>query len=73
MKKVDNYFLKCFGDNLRSIRKQKKITQEQLANDVNIEISQISRIERGVVNTSISNVHLIATALHIETKKMFDF
>jgi len=69
----ENSFLKAFGKNLKNLRKKKGLTQEQLAIDLNIEISQISRIERGVINTSIGNVNAIAKILKIEHKELFDF
>lgn len=66
-------FLKEFGKNLRKIRKSKSITQEKLAFTVGIEISQISRIERGILNTSISTAEAIASAMEIPVKELFDF
>jgi len=72
-KKVDTKFLKLFGENLKIIRERKKITQAQLAIDCDFDVSVISRIERGVVNTSLSNLKLIATALNIDMKELFDF
>jgi len=69
----ENSFLIAFGKNLKNLRKKKGLTQEQLAIDLNIEISQISRIERGVINTSIGNVNAIAKILKIEHKELFDF
>ncbi|RXP61397.1 XRE family transcriptional regulator [Lutibacter sp. HS1-25] len=66
-------FLIAFGKNLRKYRKLKGFTQEQLANDLGIEISQISRIERGVINTSIGNAYTIAKVLKIDIKELFDF
>jgi len=66
-------FLIAFGKNLRKLRKTKGFTQEQLANDLNIEISQISRIERGVINTSIANINSISKILRIDIKELFDF
>lgn len=68
----DNDFLKSFGNHLRKVRKEKKFTQEQLANDIGVEISQISRIERGILNTSISTVNEIAKALNIPLNKLFE-
>jgi len=38
-----------------------------------MEVSQISRIERGVANTSISNIYFIAEALEVEIKDLFEF
>ena len=69
----DEKFLKDFGSNLRKVRTKKSMTQEKLAFSVGIEISQISRIERGILNTSISTIKAIATALDIEVKDLFDF
>ena len=64
--------LKAFGDHLRSIRKESGMTQEQLAFSADLELSQISRIERGVINTSISQLLQIAQALKIHPKELFD-
>ncbi len=69
----DEKFLKDFGSNLRNVRIMKSITQEKLAFSIGIEISQISRIERGILNTSISTIKAIADALDIPLKDLFDF
>lgn len=69
----DIFFLKVFGQNVRKIRKDKGLTQEQLSNDLGMEISQISRIERGVVNTSILNITKIAQVLEIDIEDLFKF
>lgn len=72
-KKVDTTYLISFGKNLKKIRESKNITQAQLAIDCDFDVSVISRIERGVVNTSLSNLKLIAKALNISPKDLFDF
>lgn len=69
----DLAYIKEFGLNLRNLRISKKISQEQLAYMSYIPISQIGRIERGEINTTISTVKAIAFALEIEPKKLFDF
>jgi len=66
-------FIQSFGQNLRKIRKDKGFTQEQLANDADLGIRQISRIERGIINTSISQVFEIAQALKNHPKELFNF
>jgi transcriptional regulator with XRE-family HTH domain len=68
----DSAFLIAFGKNLRKQRKLKGFTQEELAFDLDIEISQISRIERGIINTSIGNIYVIANVLKIDLKELFD-
>ena len=69
----ENEFLLAFGEHLKKVRKGKGFSQENLANDIGVEISQISRIERGIINTSIYNTFKIAKALNIEVKELFDF
>ena len=69
----DESFLIAFGDNLRKARKLKKLSQEQLAFEADIPISQVGRIERGEVNTTISTVSVIAKALKIHPKDLLDF
>ncbi|WP_029034068.1 helix-turn-helix domain-containing protein [Salinimicrobium terrae] len=65
-------FLLAFGKNLRRVRRAQGFTQAQLANDLGVEISQISRIERGIINTSVGNVNAISSALRVDIKDLFD-
>lgn len=65
-------FLIVFGKNLRKVRKNQGFTQAQLANDIGVEISQISRIERGVINTSVGNANAISLALGVDIKDLFN-
>jgi transcriptional regulator with XRE-family HTH domain len=66
-------FLKSFGKNLKKIRISKGFTQEQLANDADISISQIQRIEYGEINTTIASSKTIADALGITLCELFTF
>ena len=66
-------YLKALGNRIRELRVAKNLSQADLAYSVNFEISQISRIERGVTNTSISNLYEISVALDIPLKKIVDF
>lgn len=72
-KNVAKSFLIQFGNHVKNIRISKNITQAQIARHCEFDISVISRIERGAVNTSVSNANLIADALGIELKELFDF
>lgn len=74
MDKLDrNSILINFGKKLRLIRLAKGFTQEQLANELGIEISQISRIERGVINTSVTTLYSISKILDIDISCLFIF
>ena len=65
--------IQIFGNRLRKVRKEKGFTQEELSYRADLELSQISRIERGIINTSISQVFKIAEALEVPPKYLFDF
>lgn len=69
----DDIFLKNFGKFLKQKRIKCGYTQEELAFKIGVEISQISRLERGVLNCSVSLVHSIAKALDIPTEELFEF
>lgn len=66
-------FLIKLGNNLKALRLSANFTQEQLANEIGIEISQISRIERGLIGTSVATFFDISKALNIPLKDFFDF
>jgi len=62
-----------FGNSLRELRLAKGFTQEQLANEMGMEISQISRIERGVINTSVTTLYALSKTLKIDVSELFLF
>ncbi len=66
-------FIENFGFQIRKIRINKNLSQEMLANDANIPINQIGRIERAEINTSLITIYKIAKALEIDIKELFDF
>lgn len=66
-------YIKRFGDNLRVIRQEKGMSQGQLSILSDLPLSQIGRIERGEVNTTISTLLALADALELEPKTLLDF
>ncbi len=69
--KDEKKFLRLFGKRLREIRIEKGLSQEDLANDSNIPINQIGRIERAQVNTTLKTIFKIARALDIDVTDFF--
>lgn len=59
-------YLSRLGEHLRHLRRSKGLSQAQLAIDADMEISQISRIERGILNTSVGTLLQIAQALEVD-------
>ena len=66
-------FIKTFGRNLIRLRREKGLSQEQLAHKSDIPINQVGRIERGEVNTTLSTIYMIATALDLSVQDLFVF
>ncbi len=71
-KSKDKQFLIKLGMNLKSLRLKANFTQEQLANEIGVEISQISRIERGLIATSVVTFYDISIALNIPLRAFFE-
>jgi transcriptional regulator with XRE-family HTH domain len=68
----DNY-LKEFGQHLQKLRKDKGISQEYLAFQINIDRTYLSGIERGVRNPCLFNIYRLAQALCVSTSELFRF
>ncbi|MBC9795732.1 helix-turn-helix domain-containing protein [Sinomicrobium weinanense] len=66
-------FVKAFGENLRFLRESRGLTIEELAFKSGIDESQLGRVERGAINTSLEIVHRISKGLKIPVKDLFDF
>lgn len=62
---------KKVGNNIRKHRLYKDLTIQKLALQSGIEYSHLSKIERGVVNTSVYQVYLISRTLGIPMESIF--
>lgn len=60
----------AFGQLVRKHRKEKCISQEQLALLCNIDRSYLGRIERGEVNITIEKLYDLAKALEIDLSEL---
>ena len=67
--------MRQIGLNISYYRRYRKMTQIQLAEQVNVSSCYISQIERGLVKNAVSLPVLIsiAEALHIEMAALFQF
>lgn len=61
------------GQRIQKLRKDKKITQEQLAEMVGIDPKNISRIEKGNNYPTAENLTSIAKALNVDIYELFVF
>ena len=62
--------LKKFGQNVKIARLKKGLTQEQLAELMNIHLTYIARIETGKINMSLGKILELANTLNIDINKL---
>lgn len=72
-RRMDEEGLKLLGQRIRDVRKQKNMSQEDLADSSGLALSQIGRMERGAINATLSSVFAISRALDIEVSTLFTF
>jgi transcriptional regulator with XRE-family HTH domain len=58
-------------ERMKEIRKLRNLSQAELGEMVGLDQGQISRIERGSLQTTLSAVHRIAKALSVEPVELF--
>ena len=56
---------------IRIIRQRSKLTQEEVADKVNVHVSTLGRIERGESNSPLQTINKIAKVLHVKPKELF--
>lgn len=64
---------KMLGKKIKMIRKERNLTQEQLAERVDIGTPNISYIETGKFAPSIETMQKIAAALNVTPRELYDF
>jgi len=64
---------KELGKNIQKYRKLNKITQEKLAEIIDVEINSISALERGINFPSTTTLERLANALNVSLADLFTF
>ncbi|KAF1076051.1 helix-turn-helix domain-containing protein [Halodesulfovibrio sp. MK-HDV] len=64
--------LERLGKRVRTLRKAKKMTQEQLATAADSGAKYISELERGEANVTITLVSKLAEGLGVATSELFE-
>jgi transcriptional regulator with XRE-family HTH domain len=62
-----------FGKRLREIRAQRRMTQEQFAETLDVSVDFLSLIERGRNAPSFETLDMIAKRLRISVAELFTF
>ncbi|MBQ9688056.1 helix-turn-helix transcriptional regulator [bacterium] len=61
------------GRNIKKYRLKKDLTQDQLAEKINVHQTYIGKLETGKINPSVKRLFLITRALEITFVDLFDF
>jgi transcriptional regulator with XRE-family HTH domain len=64
--------LKIFGVNVQKCRKEKRISQEKLAELTGVHRTYVGMIERAEKNITLRNMEKIAKALNVEIKDLLE-
>ncbi len=62
-----------FGERVRKLREQKKISQLTLAQKAKLDLTTINEIENGNRDPMLKTIWKIANALNVKLDKLFDF
>ena len=63
---------RAVADNIKRIRKGKKLSMERLAAESGVSRSMLGQIERGAVNPTISVLSKLAQGLHVPLEKLVE-
>jgi transcriptional regulator with XRE-family HTH domain len=61
-----------FGEVIRELRKERNLSQEELADKADVHRTYIGMIERGEKNITIQNIQKLAKALNVSLKSIFE-
>lgn len=61
------------GARIQEVRKSKNLTQEALAEQIDMDKANLSNIERGKRFMTAKTLEKLANALEVEEKELFDF
>ena len=68
-----NSFMIALGENIKKIRKEKKLTQEKLSLEAMVSRSHIAMIETGKRDVTVSTLFKLSRAMNISLKEIFSF
>jgi transcriptional regulator with XRE-family HTH domain len=69
----DKDFLKKLGLKIKILRNIKKLSQDDIANRLNIDKSYYSKLERGLANPTVLYLLHLADIFEIECAELLDF
>lgn len=59
------------AENIKRLRREKKMTQQELADKINVQRTSISKYEKGVTTPSLSQLKKIADVFNVDVNELF--
>jgi transcriptional regulator with XRE-family HTH domain len=69
----DKKVLIAFGNHVRKLRKARNLSMEALSYEVDVDLSQIFRIEKGKINPTLTTLAALSNALNITLAELLTF
>lgn len=63
---------RVFGERIRTLRQDRGLSQERLAEMAGVHRTYLSSVERGERNVSLDNIYAIAAALSVPPADLFE-
>jgi transcriptional regulator with XRE-family HTH domain len=68
---MDKAILKCFGERVKTLRLNRDLSQEKLAEHTGFHRTYIGMVERGERNISLINISRIAESFDMSIEELF--
>jgi len=72
VKESDKHKLELFGANLKRLREGRQLSLRQLSYACNIDNSKIAKIEKGLINITLTTLFQLADALEIPPSELLN-
>jgi transcriptional regulator with XRE-family HTH domain len=70
-KDIDPWLRRRLAENVRRLRKEKKLSQERLSESCGFHRTYISQVERSIINITLDNLQRIMAALGSDPEELF--
>ena len=68
---LEDQYLEVFGKRIATLRKEQKMTQEQLSDKTGLAIDSIGAIEQGRRWARLTTLHILAKGLGVTVDQLF--
>ncbi|MDK2771229.1 MAG: helix-turn-helix domain-containing protein [Flavobacterium sp.] len=73
MSEIENNTLKKIGKRIQELRELQNLSQQDLAAKINYDKSNMSRLEAGRTNMTVTTLEKVSKALNVELVELFKF